>query len=340
MDIYKQIHISNSDKFYLYTGVKEEDKYTFDFNKEHYEFLMDAYNSNLEDSRQKFAQQLSAQSYDSMLFAKRMEMDYHLISFDEAYETLGAFMRISDEDYSFIKSFMFLMTSDEFLSDKVVEQLNRLFDENPVRLDLDYRDTTMNESSQRLGLISYMIQIKWAVYDNCFSKTICDCVNVLRKYDLDDKLAFDAHIETNNSVFNRSFGHTFNTMMDALLFEIYCFINNNITIKQCKNCGKLFQPLRADALYCDNISPQEETKTCKEYGAYQQWITNIKSDEATSLYRKIYMRKQMQAKRNPDIDTYIEDFENYKQNTKQWKADTKSGKKTNEEFLAWLENLK
>lgn len=340
MDMYKQIHLSADRTFYFYVGVKEEDMYTFDYKKEPFEFLIDAYNSNLEISRQKFAKQLSAKSYDGMIMAKRMKWDYHLIDYDEAYKSIGLFMSLSDEDYRFIRAFMFLMTDDEFASAETLKRLQNLFEGNAVAVELDYIDTKMSELSQRLGLLSYMLKIKWAVYNGCFSEKVCGCINELRKYDLDDKLAFDAHIETSNSVFNRSFGYTFNTMIDEILFEIYCFINNNASVKQCKNCGKLFQPLRNDALYCDNISPQEETKTCKEYGAYQKWITNIKSDETTKLYRKIYMRKQMQAKRNPDIKMYIDDFESYKKQTKKWKENIKKGKRTSDEFLDWLKNLK
>ncbi len=340
MDIYKQIHISHGGKFYLYTGIKEEDMYTFDYEKEPFEFLMDTYNSNLENSRQKFAKQLSAQSYESMIMAKHMNWSYHFIDYDEAYKSLGLFMSLSDEDYKFVKAFMFLMTDDEFTSSKVLNRLYNLFEGKDVTTELDFIDKSMSEVSQRLGLLSYMFSVKWAVYDDCFSENVCDCINELRQYDLNDKLSFNARIETSNQVYKRFFGYTFNTMMDEILFEIYCFINNNATIKQCKNCGKLFQPLRTDALYCDNISPQEETKTCKEYGAYQQWRANTQSNEVTKLYRKIYMRKQMQAKRNPDIKMYVDDFENYKKQTKKWKEDIKKEKKTNDEFLDWLKNLK
>ncbi|NDO18685.1 hypothetical protein FMM68_03340 [Lachnospiraceae bacterium MD329] len=339
MDIYKQIHTSD-EMFYLYTGIKEEDLYTYDYQKEPFEFLIDAYNSNLENSRQKFAKQLFQKSYKDMNIAKHMNCDYHLIDYDEAYKSLGLFMNLSNEDYKFIKALMFLMTDDEFSSSKVLNRLYNLFDGNDITMELDFIDKSMSEVSQRLGLLSYMFSVKWAVYDDCFSDNVCACINELRQYNINDKLSFNARIETSNQVYKRFFGYTFNTMMDEILFEIYCFINDNATIKQCKNCGKLFQPLRTDALYCDNISPQEETKTCKEYGAYQQWRANTQSNEVTKLYRKIYMRKQMQAKRNPDIKMYVDDFENYKKQTKKWKENIKKGKKTNDEFLTWLKDLK
>lgn len=340
METYKKIHTSNNGLFYLLSGEWGEDVCPFDYKKEPYEFLIDAYNSKLENTRQKTAKQLFSQSYENKLFVARSNPNYHLITYDEAYEKLGTFIKISDEDYDFIKSFMFLMTDNGFKAKETSERLLRFFNDEIVKMELDYMDKTTGELSQRLLLLSYMFRFKKVKYDNCFNEQICNNIEKVRKYNLDDKLAFNTRVETNNSLFSRTFGYTFNTMMDEILFEIYCFINNNATIKQCKNCGKLFQPLRNDALYCDNISPQEETKTCKEYGAYQKWITNIKSDETTKLYRKIYMRKQMQAKRNPDIKMYVDDFENYKKQTKKWKENIKKGKKTNDEFLDWLKNLK
>ena len=92
-------------------------------------------------------------------------------------------MNLPDEDYKFIKAFMFLMTDDEFSSSKVLNQLYSLFDGNDVTIELDYIDKTMGEVSQRLGLLSYMFSVKWAVYDDYFSKNVCACINKLRQYD-------------------------------------------------------------------------------------------------------------------------------------------------------------
>lgn len=339
MEIYKKMHVSNNGIFYLLSRAWGEDVCPFDYKLSSYEFLMDAYNSKLENTLKKYAQQLFEQSYENKIFTRNFQPDYHLITYEEAYERLKTFIKISDADYAFIKCFMYLMTADEFNSEEVTKRLNDLFNDNVVKYELNYMDKTNGELSKRLCLLTYMIKIKWAVYDNCFSEKVCSCINEMKKYKLDDKLAFNTRVETNNNLFVRSFGYTFDTMMDVLLYDIYCFINNEANIKQCKNCGKLFLPLRSDALYCDNAAPQEETKTCKEYGAYLQWITNLKSDETTKLYRKLYMRKQMQAKRNPDIKKYVEDFENYKKQTKKWKDNVKQGKKSNDEFLEWLKKL-
>lgn len=129
-------------------------------------------------------------------------------------------------------------------------------------------------------------------------------------------------------------------LMDAYVIELSELFKRGMIIKKCKNCGKYFIPLRSDALYCSNISPQEKLKTCKEYGAYEQYKQNVKSDEVKKLYRNIYMKKQMASKRNPDIEKYKLDFEEFKMTSKQWKDEIKLGLKSESDFLFWLKNIK
>ena len=125
------------------------------------------------------------------------------------------------------------------------------------------------------------------------------------------------------------------------LFEVYNIIEKEIKIKTCKNCGKYFIiENRSDTKYCDRISPEDKTKTCKEYGGIRKYQDNLKTNEAMGLARKIYMAKQMMVKRNPDIDNYRKDFENYKIQSKEWKKEVKAGSKTNEEYIQWLKDIK
>ena len=86
---------------------------------------------------------------------------------------------------------------------------------------------------------------------------------------------------------------------------------------------------------------REETPILDVYKRQeQQHRKNLVSSEASGLYRKIYMSKQMLAKRNPDIVEYLESFEKFKSQSKQWKADVKAGTKTEEEFIEWLKSVK
>ncbi|MDL2287880.1 DUF6076 domain-containing protein [Oscillospiraceae bacterium OttesenSCG-928-F05] len=112
-------------------------------------------------------------------------------------------------------------------------------------------------------------------------------------------------------------------------------------IKRCRNCGLYFIPeKRADAIYCDRPVPQNESKTCKTYGARKAWETTLKENPASGLYRKLYMAKQMRVRRYPDIPNYVEDFERFKAEAKRWKQDIKTGAKTQEDYYEWLVGMK
>ena len=118
-------------------------------------------------------------------------------------------------------------------------------------------------------------------------------------------------------------------------FEHIC--KNEILIKKCKNCDKYFIPLnRSDTLYCDGTAPQDNNKTCKKYGAEKQYQENLKNDDVANRYRQTYMKLQMLVKRNPDMTNYKNKYEEFKQLSKQWKNDVKTGEKSREEYLQWI----
>lgn len=132
-----------------------------------------------------------------------------------------------------------------------------------------------------------------------------------------------------------------NSLSEFCTSSMYTLLQFNNIVKKCTNCGRYFvPPFRADTMYCNNPSPQDSTKTCKEYGAIKTYQENLKNNEAMGLYRKIYMSKQMLAKRNPDIQEYQDSFQKYKEQSKQWKANVKAGIKSEEEYLAWLKQVK
>ena len=122
------------------------------------------------------------------------------------------------------------------------------------------------------------------------------------------------------------------------IWDIANIMEYEVAIKRCANCRKLFVPLnRSDTKYCSATAPQDNSKTCQEYGAYSAWLNKTKDDEVYGIYRKKYMQKQMAMKRNPDIATYASDFESFKEQTEQWKRDVQSGDRSREDYLAWLQ---
>lgn len=131
------------------------------------------------------------------------------------------------------------------------------------------------------------------------------------------------------------------SLSDFVASSIFYFFRNGFRLKRCKNCGRFFTPLsRADELYCDQPSPQDENRSCKQYGSERLWYDRLKQDEAAKLARNIYMAKQMLVKRNPDILAYREMFDYFKTEQKKWKGLVKSGAKSKDEYINWLYEMK
>lgn len=67
-------------------------------------------------------------------------------------------------------------------------------------------------------------------------------------------------------------------LIDLLTLSLTKIINNKVNIKICANCKHYFIPQnRTDEKYCDRKSPQNQNKTCKEYGAKKTYRDEIKS---------------------------------------------------------------
>lgn len=108
-------------------------------------------------------------------------------------------------------------------------------------------------------------------------------------------------------------------------------------IRKCQNCGKYFIPEnRADTLYCDNLSPQNDSMTCKQYGSQRLWYERQKDDELATLSRNILSAKSMLAKRNSDIPDYKLSYDFFRKERIKWKKAVESGEKSREEYREWL----
>lgn len=129
--------------------------------------------------------------------------------------------------------------------------------------------------------------------------------------------------------------------MQYMVGALYSILENNFVIKRCSNCEKYFVPLkRSDTIYCDRISPQDSTRSCREYGSQKLWYDRIKEDEAKKLARNIYMAKQMLVKRNPDRPEYKEMFEYFKAQRKIWEDAVNAGTRERSEYILWLKEMK
>lgn len=111
-------------------------------------------------------------------------------------------------------------------------------------------------------------------------------------------------------------------------------LNNKYLIKKCKNCGKYFITDNPRINYCNNLFKGKQT--CRDIG--NQIAQRIKQENEIvyGKYRKIYAKKAMLVKRNPDIEVYKIDYENWKKEAKEFMDAIRSETKTYVEFDKWL----
>lgn len=124
-----------------------------------------------------------------------------------------------------------------------------------------------------------------------------------------------------------------------LYITLFKFVEENkYIIKKCKNCGKYFITDNPRINYCNNLFKGKQT--CRDIG--NQIAQRIKQENEIvyGKYRKIYAKKAMLVKRNPDIEVYKKDYENWKKEAKEYMDAIRSEKKTYEDFDKWLENNK
>lgn len=104
-------------------------------------------------------------------------------------------------------------------------------------------------------------------------------------------------------------------------------------LKRCKNCGRMFYPMRTDAEYCRSSSPQEPRLSCRDYNSKRACYERMKKDELAVLSRNILSAKGMMAKRNPHKKS---DYDNYRKERLVWKKKYETGEISPEEYKSWL----
>ena len=142
-----------------------------------------------------------------------------------------------------------------------------------------------------------------------------------------------------NDFFNFSyFCNDFEQFFIHLLYS--GLIEKDKIIKKCANCGKYFSPrFRNDARFCDNLSPQDSRRSCKDYISQHNYTEGVTSSEAAILYRKIYSRKNRRAQRHRDDKKYAEDYKTFAKLGAEWKKKIAKQQATEQEFLNWLQSV-
>lgn len=113
---------------------------------------------------------------------------------------------------------------------------------------------------------------------------------------------------------------------------------NSLYIKICGNCNNYFITPKLNVAYCDRIWNGD--LTCKDVGSKLSQKRKQEKNQVYYKYRKMFSKKRMLMKRNPDIIKYVDDYENYKKETQKFQEDIKNGKKTYEDFNKWLDKNK
>ena len=78
-------------------------------------------------------------------------------------------------------------------------------------------------------------------------------------------------------------------------------------------------------------------QTCRDIGNQIAQRIKQENDKVYGKYRKIYAKKAMLVKRNPDIEIYKKDYENWKKKSKEFMDVIRSDEKTYKEFDEWLD---
>ena len=95
---------------------------------------------------------------------------------------------------------------------------------------------------------------------------------------------------------------------------------------------------RSDTIYCDYPSPQDHSKKCNEIGPQITRAEKEKNDEATKLYRKVYMRYKMLEKRNPNENRYSIILKELVEGSKGWRQVIKDDPERREEYISWIQS--
>ena len=179
--------------------------------------------------------------------------------------------------------------------------------------------------------------------------------NDIYTYSQDVEVILDNYINIHNRHRNESIEHLMKGIEDKdpnlELYNVYtstklrsiCFTildqlvrQENLPIKTCQICGRYFIPtFRQNEIYCD-LANVDQSPSCKEKGANEQYKKNLENNQTQALYRRIYRQKFMIAQRNKESKTIQKDFEQWKKEAKDKINKMKKNKLTEDEVYKWL----
>lgn len=123
------------------------------------------------------------------------------------------------------------------------------------------------------------------------------------------------------------------TVADMISFSLQRCVEQSITVRRCKNCGRYFaQTGRVSAEYCQRPVPEGQQK-CREIGAFQQWTLKQSDDPVFKVYRREYKRRFAWIKAGRITD---EEFYAWSELAREMKRRCDNGDLSLEDFHWWL----
>ena len=174
---------------------------------------------------------------------------------------------------------------------------------------------------------------------NEFRKNRNQCRECERKYEeLGNTSEFDLleSLRTKNMLLSMSDTHK-SSDLSSICYAILDELSKtpNYPIKKCQNCGMYFIPTsKVDEIYCDY--EKENSKKCRDLGAFQSYTERLKQNKAMGEYRRTYQQKFMQVRKDKENTKLVKDFDKWKKQAKEKINDMKKGKLTENEVYEWI----
>ena len=113
-------------------------------------------------------------------------------------------------------------------------------------------------------------------------------------------------------------------------------IDNCLTIKKCKLCGRYFVPIGNNNIeYCSRKRGAKQT--CRDIGPKQYSQNKLKNDKVKNELKRIYNRLRNQKERHPEQPEYAKQFEEFKQKSKQLEHSYRAGELSESEMMSALD---
>lgn len=124
---------------------------------------------------------------------------------------------------------------------------------------------------------------------------------------------------------------------NIVVSDIYFILQQGWGIKKCVNCGKYFvNRSRSDVIYCQNPSPLDSAKTCREYASTRGYYIERQKNELERLRTKVKGRLSKRAQREV---SFCKSYDIFRKQDKEWRLIVKNNNDEYFNYFKWLKNV-